>query len=146
MTKTFEHRASQSRNLTLKKLFGIIVDKKSNLILSIDVQDANKVLRMAELLGDYICCLKTHVDVITNFNMDFISKLLKIAKDKNFLIFEDRKFADIGNTVKLQYSSGMYNIADWADITNAHPIPGDGIVSGLKQGIKRNEPSWIAKG
>lgn len=37
----------------------------------------------------------------------------------------------IGNTVQLQYSSGVHKIASWSDITNAHPIPGDGIISGL---------------
>jgi len=36
-----------------------------------------------------------------------------------------------GNTVSLQYSSGTHKIASWSDLTNAHPVPGPGIISGL---------------
>lgn len=42
-----------------------------------------------------------------------------------------RRPCGTGNTVRLQYSSGIYKIASWAHITNAHLVPGEGILTGL---------------
>lgn len=63
--------------------------------------------------------------------MDLVVQLTALAKKHDFVIFEDRKFADIGNTVSLQYAAGVHKIASWSDITNAHLVPGTGIIDGL---------------
>lgn len=63
--------------------------------------------------------------------MDLVEQLTAKSKEHDFVIFEDRKFADIGNTVSLQYSSGVHKIASWSHITNAHLVPGSGIIAGL---------------
>jgi orotidine-5'-phosphate decarboxylase len=40
--------------------------------------------------------LQTHVDIISDFSEEFIAELTRLSKELDFVIFEDRKFADIG--------------------------------------------------
>ena len=112
--------------------------KQTNLSVAADLTKSHEILDLTQKIGDKICIFKTHIDVIEDFSENFTKELRKIADEKNFLIFEDRKFADIGNTVSLQFSSGVYKIADWADIINAHSLIGEGIIQGLKKVNKKS--------
>jgi len=129
---SYGERAQYCTNDTAKKLFELIERKQTNLAVSPDVTTKAEFLSLAEAVADEICIFKSHIDIIKDFDQDLIQQLQALAKKHDFIIFEDRKFADIGNTVVHQYRDGIYQISDWAPIVNAHPLPGPSIVEGLK--------------
>lgn len=130
---TYAGRADYAYNKTARRLFEMMESKKSNLAVAADLTNKDQLLQLAEKIGPKICVFKTHIDIVDDFDLLFIKKLEETAKKHHFLIFEDRKFADIGNTVEQQYRDGIFRIASWASITNAHVIPGPGIIEGLKK-------------
>jgi len=132
-TLSFSARAAFCHSEQAKKLFQLMDAKQTNLALSADVTSAKDLIDLAEQMGPHICLLKTHIDMINDFTPKLIQVLKKLAREYQFLLFEDRKFADIGNTVKNQYAHGIYHIAEWADIINAHSLPGPGVVTGLAE-------------
>lgn len=129
----YSERIPFCKNALAKRLLKLMDDKKTNLALSADVTHADELLALARQLGSEICVLKTHIDILEDFTPQVVCELKKIADEMQFIIFEDRKFADIGNTVKQQYQGGIYKMVDWADIVNAHALPGPGIVKGLRE-------------
>lgn len=131
----FETRADHAKCAVAKKLFKLMATKETNLCVAVDLPKVDKILDLVEQIGPYICVLKTHVDIIEDFNENFIKALTSLATKYNFLILEDRKFADIGHTVSLQYSKGVYNISKWSDLVTCHSLPGKGVLDGLKNGV-----------
>lgn len=132
----FESRANLAKCELAKQLFNLMVSKASNLCLAADLTKCQDVLEAADKCGPYICVLKTHVDILEDFNEQFVADLQVLAKRHNFLLLEDRKFADIGNTVSLQYGKGIYKIANWADLVTAHALSGQSVLQGLKAGLE----------
>lgn len=135
LTMSFRDRADVAKSDVARSLLNIMDVKKSNLCLAADLTKSDEILNLLENVGPHICLLKTHVDIIEDFSENFIKSLQSLAKKHNFLIMEDRKFADIGNTAALQYAKGIYRISEWADIVTVHSLPGSGILKGLKESI-----------
>lgn len=130
---SYSERAELCTNPTAIQLLTVMDEKKTNLSVAADVTTKEELLALADLLGPEICLFKTHIDIIEDFDDDLVMQLQRLSEKHNFLIFEDRKFADIGKTVQLQYEGGVYHIADWAHITNSHTVAGPGSIEGLQQ-------------
>ncbi|KAL1517805.1 hypothetical protein ABEB36_001528 [Hypothenemus hampei] len=131
----FEKRVLEAKNPIATKLFNIMATKQTNLCLAADLTDCTKILNLAEQVGPYICVLKTHIDILEDFHSNFIQPLKEIAERHNFLLLEDRKFADIGNTCQLQYNKGVFKISSWANLVTAHSLMGKGVLEGLKSSV-----------
>jgi orotidine-5'-phosphate decarboxylase len=131
MKLSYNSRIARHTNPAAKLLLKTMERKNTNLSVSVDVTKSKDLLAIIDAVGPFVCLIKTHVDVLEDFDASLISKLQELSEKHDFVYFEDRKFADIGNTVSLQYSSGVHKIASWSHITNAHSVPGPSIVQGL---------------
>jgi uridine monophosphate synthetase len=114
----------RKNNLVLDELKKIMQEKKTNLCVAADLTTTFELIQLIHQVGPYICLLKIHADIISDWSPEFITKLIELSIVYQFLLFEDRKFADIGNTVELQYTKGIYKIMEWAHLVTIHSLPG----------------------
>ncbi|CAD5119666.1 DgyrCDS8260 [Dimorphilus gyrociliatus] len=115
-----------------RRIWEVIKEKQSNLCVSLDVSESGDLLDLADKLGPYVCMIKVHADIVKGFNVDVGLQLKALASKHNYFIFEDRKFADIGKTVSMQFSGGNLEISKWCDIVNVHALPGPGVIAGIR--------------
>ena len=114
-----EERIELAFNATAKKLLQTMVAQSSNLCVSIDLTTSEEVLRLADLLGPEVVLVKLHRDIISDWTKTTENKLIALAAKHGFLLFEDRKLADIGNTVRLQANAAA---GDWAELITVHGV------------------------
>lgn len=128
---SFEERLTRVEQPIVKRLMERILEKESNLVLSLDTSESGRFFEILEAAGPEIVMVKTHIDIMNDFNGSIVPRLKALAERHGFFIFEDRKFADIGSTVRKQYREGIYHISDWAEYVTVHMIAGEAILDGL---------------
>lgn len=126
-------RWSSASNNMAKAYMEVACRKQSLVCLAADRSTMAGLFELIEAVGPYIAALKTHVDLVDDWTPESWASFCSAAKDADLLIFEDRKFADIGGISRKQMA-GVYNIRAWSDLVTAHLISGPDIVDGLQAG------------
>ena len=107
--------------------------KQSLVILAADLRTMAGLNDLIDNVGPHIAALKTHVDLVDDWTAESWELFCEKASAHDLLIFEDRKFADIGPISRGQMA-GAYDIRTWANVVTAHGISGPDIVDGLCAG------------
>ena len=124
----------QNNSLLMAREYMEVACRKQSLVcLAADRRTMAELNNLLDDVGPYLAALKTHVDLIDDWSAEAWKLFCKKAKDMDLLIFEDRKFADIGKISRDQMA-GIYDIRNWADLVTAHLISGQDIVDGLHAG------------
>ena len=114
-----------------KRYMKVATAKQSLVCLAADRNTMAGLFELIEAVGPHVAALKTHVDLVDDWTPEAWSRFCKAAHEANLLIFEDRKFADIGKISRSQMA-GVYDIRSWSDLVTAHLISGPDIVDGLQ--------------
>ena len=113
-----------------QRLWDIVQEKKTNICLSVDLDDLYQIINLLEDVGDHICMAKLHWDAFFyNINED-MCEIYDIATRKNFLILDDRKYNDIDSIVRKQYQN-----SETSDAVTVQSLFGQGTIDGIKDGV-----------
>ena len=135
--RIWKRRWSSDSSPILKKYMEVVCRKKSAVCLAADRYKMDDLFQLLGVAGPHIAALKTHVDLISDWDKDRWKDFCHEAKELDLLIFEDRKFADIGKISKKQMG-GIYDIQSWSDLVTAHLISGSDITTGIQSAWKES--------
>lgn len=84
---TYSERAQQCSNPTAVRLLKLMDDKQTNLSVAADVTKKDELIDLADKLGPEICVLKTHIDIVEDFDMNLVIQLERLSEKHKFLLF-----------------------------------------------------------
>jgi orotidine 5'-phosphate decarboxylase subfamily 1 len=133
--KVLESRAAaaDTKNALAARVWRTMAAKKSNLCVAADVTTSEELLKVARECGKAAAVLKVHADIVDDFSSSTGAALVALAAELNFVLFADRKFADIGKTVSRQFHGGPCGISSWAELVSVTPTPGPAVLEGLRR-------------
>jgi uridine monophosphate synthetase len=121
------HQQLTIKNHTLETLLMYIRRKRSNLVVSLDITNPREIVHVLRTIRSHICAVKLHLDII-DFPVDYCLKSffddLHCIKENEFMIIEDRKYADIPYISLKQLDL----VQKYVDIVTLHSITGSDLL------------------
>ena len=114
------------------------------IIWAADCASMDEMLEKLDTYGPHIGILKTHMDTFADFNEDKLVRFIALKKKYDLLVWEDRKFADIGMVMDRQINNSVLKYDKWVDVFSLHAITGR---ESLETVFNRNPDfKWIIVG
>jgi len=129
VTLDFTTRLASTVNPVARRLMETMLRKQSNLCVAVDKDSAMEIISTVKQIGSSVAVVKLHADAVKDWSRETEVELKNLAKELDFMIFEDRKMADIGNTVRMQ----ALIFSSWADLVTVHGLPGPGLLQAIKE-------------
>ena len=90
----------------MNNLKDIIRIKNTKLIVSADLDKMSEIISLATLIGDKICALKLHIEIVKDFTMEAMNELIKkYEKELKFLNERLETAIYIGSNQKIRIKS-----------------------------------------
>lgn len=125
-----EDRLEKCTNPLLRKLLGIMIAKRTNLCVAVNFSTIEDLLECLDKVGPHVCIIKTQTLRLAGVPSENLRLVSEKKKEHNFLIFEDHKFCDGGETVAALYEQ-LY--VQFADLVTVLPLLGDGIFKAISE-------------
>lgn len=117
--KSYEERMEKTENKLLRKLFKIMIEKKSNLCVAVNLKSIDETLKFIDQIGNHVCMIKVQINRYGLNKLDFVKQLFDKKKKYNFILFEDAKLGDTPETVAEYYQGG--ELVKYFDMITVHP-------------------------
>lgn len=128
-----------------KRLLSIIKTKQTSVCLSLDTGSWNKGKSILESCAPYICMVKLHLDLLTDWNNTATQEILEMSKTHNFLILEDSKLDDVPNIVESQVYGGLHSFGNWVDAVTVNTVNFVSTNNVLYRSDKKNRSDAVSK-
>lgn len=107
---------------TNTRLLDLIRIKKTALCLSLDIDTWLEGRALLLECAPYICMVKLHCDLITDWHSEIGHDLRNLAAVYGFLIMQDSKFSDVPKITYRQLTQPPFCISSWADFVTIQPL------------------------